>query len=166
MDTQGDKQFFKLNKRGRSNLYKTLKKLLHRKGPSEEHLKAWNNYENCLMIRANIGMFQYFVLNLFWLMSGRMPYQLSSDYIEDGKPHEILYVSRCFDYIMWVYIGMFLGTSVLLAVSYKYNGITKYYFYYQCVILCLHHTLPRDYGDTETQFFFWKIFEIFRSLFK
>jgi len=43
-------------------------------------------------------------------------------------------------------IAMTIGRVVLMATSYKYLHITKFYFTYQVIFVALWNTLPDDYG--------------------
>lgn len=61
---------------------------------------------------------------------GRANFQTSSNYIDKGKEHNEAMVESSFDFLKIVLIVMSLGRAPLIAISFKYRGICRFYFYY------------------------------------
>ena len=150
------RRFFRCDKQGIINGFRDFKRLMYRTGPSEEHNKAWASFELLMMMRCNIGQTQAVLQSIGWFIFGTMPYQLSREYMDAGKPYNKEIVDDDFyRYIKYAFIGFDLLRFLCLIISYKWIGITKYYMYIQQISLCLMHTLPQDYGDKIALLVYW-----------
>ena len=125
----GKRNFLQFNKQGAINLFRAMKRLMHRSGPSNEHKKAWAEFDMILMIRANISQFLTVLQTVGWFIFGTMPYQLSRKYIDDGKPYNKDFIDNYFDYIKYAFICIEFLRVVTILLSYKWINITKYYIY-------------------------------------
>ncbi len=61
---------------------------------------------------------------------GRANFQSSSNYIDADKEHNEARVESSFNFIKMVLIVMGLGRAPMIAISFKYRGICRFYFYY------------------------------------
>lgn len=120
---------------------------MERNLPSDEHKKAWSEFERILMYRANVAFLSKVLFFLIWSGFGNANFQQSEEYIDEDGSHNQNLISDTFVYLKWAMIVMTFGRLILIFISLKNLNVCKLYIYYQVVYLLLESLLPRDYGD-------------------
>lgn len=136
------------------SFWQDVRQVLQKQLPTKEHEDAWKLFERALAIRCNITFVSKVVYMIVMVGIGRANFQTSSNYIDAGEEHNEALVESSFNFLKIVLIVMSLGRIPLIAISFKYSGICRFYFYYQVVYASLEWCLPRDYGAVATNVLF------------
>lgn len=109
---------------------KKLPSLLTRKGHTQEHKKAWEEFNLILEARANVAMLLLFFGGLSKVLNGIFYYKPSEEYLEDCTACNKEAGEMILPYSKVILQAMLAGRLVLVLVSLWYPKITRCYIYY------------------------------------
>lgn len=96
----------------------------------------------------NLAQVVLFVQTFFWVAAGKSPYQAAEIYLpkmtQSADTEQIIAMMPILKYL---YLLLTFGRLALIAVSYKYDRVSKYYFAYQMLFCCVEATFPQNFGD-------------------
>ena len=106
------------------------------------------NFDKIRMYLTNFAHITILCQYLSFMATKSAHYDKSASFIATLKPDDRQRIigELIIEPIKWTMIAMTIGRVVLMATSYKYLHITKFYFTYQVIFVALWNTLPDDYG--------------------
>ena len=135
-----------------------------RTNTSEEHKKAWIEFDDIMHYRANIGFITLATMGSLQLLTGQAQFQLSAKYIEEGQSYNKEFIDPIFVYLKFLNMFMMISRWVIIFAS-KWNmKLTQYYVYWQILLVMSQHTLPQDFGSHQLRLVYWQNWGLFIAL--
>ena len=132
--------------------------MTQRLSPTEQHKNAWLKFDKILRYRANLSMGYLFIMNMIWIVSGRMHYDLSLKFMDSEETYNEDLTTSIFPYIKAAQIVLTLGRLVIVILAYKWHSLSRYFLYYDVVFFMVFQCLPLDYGEIHLNYVFYKNF--------
>ena len=125
---------------------KQIKRIFKRNLISERHRKAWEKFENEILYYRSNAIFLFHIVHfLLTSISDESIYSQSEKYLSSDKSQFDTYNAIQFHpYVKMAFIiGNFMRIFLIIA-SIKQPKICKIYFHYECVMMLLDLSMPRD----------------------
>ena len=130
-----------------SNLFRTLRHAMRRDFPTDEHFRAWTQFDILLKYRANFTFITKVVYIIGFFSIGKANFQESEDFMaQENAVYNQEMVDATFDVAKQALIVLSVIRVLLLLFSFKKLEVCKVYFFFQQVYKVIEHLLPRDFG--------------------
>ena len=131
---------------------KQLNNLVTRESPSEEHAQALKSFDQVRMKFSRAYMVFMLLQSLAWLAADSFFTEHSREFAKSNiRQYDRELVDTLFPYLEWALYGMLILRSLLLAGSFKYPALTKFFFVHTMIYYCLSNTLPQNYGRFQVE---------------
>ena len=126
--------------------WRIMKGLMAKHSP--ERKKIMVNFDKIRMYLTNFACLTILLQYVGFMATKTAHYDKSAEFIATLEPDDPTRKigEAIIGPIKWTMIAMNIGRLGLMAASYKYLPITKFYFTYQVIFVALWNTLPDDYG--------------------